>query len=279
MVKVKSHEIKIDNLIIGQQHPFFLITGPCVIETERGLGQIASALKEITQELKVPFIFKASYDKANRSSISSYRGPGLVKGLRMLQRIKDRFHIPILSDVHCQDEVKPAGRVLDVIQVPALLSRQTNLLLAVARTGKPINIKKGQFMAPDDVKNIIAKITSTGNQQIIITERGTCFGYHQLVSDMRAIPIMRVSGYPVVYDASHSVQLPGGAGERSSGERAFITHLAQAAVAAGADGLFLEVHPQPDKALCDGPNMLKLDDLPRLLRKLVAVHRVIHEHE
>lgn len=275
MKKTKLYGIKVGNLKIGQHNPFFLIAGPCVIETERKLYQIASNLKEITHQLNVPFIFKASYDKANRSSIKSYRGPGLVKGLKILQRIKTRLRIPVLSDVHCQSEVKPAARVLDIIQIPALLSRQTSLILAAARTRRPINIKKAQFMAPQDITNIIAKITSTGNHQIIITERGTCFGYHQLVNDMRAIPIMKSLGYPVAYDASHSVQLPSGAGECSSGERAFIPYLAQAAVAAGCDGLFLEVHPRPDQALCDGPNMLKLDDLARLLEKLTAIHEIV----
>lgn len=269
-------EIKIGSLTIGKSHPFFLIAGPCVIEDKQNLFRTARALKEMTRRLRIPFIFKTSYDKANRLSVGSYRGPGLAAGLEILARLKQDLKILVLSDVHNVEEIGPTSEVLDIIQIPALLSRQTDLVVTVAQTGKPINVKKGQFMAPWDIRNIIDKITSTGNHNIIITERGTSFGYNNLVSDMRAIPIMKSFGYPIVYDATHSVQLPGGGGSKSSGQREFIPVLARAAVAAGCDGVFLEVHHNPDKALCDGPNMIPLKILPTLLKTLKQIHQVVH---
>lgn len=271
----KTREIRVGPLCLSGKRPLFLIAGPCVIEDEKNLFRNAKTLKQIAQRLKIPFIFKTSYDKANRLSIHSYRGPGLYKGLNILSRLKEQLKIPILLDVHSVQEVGPVSKVADVIQIPALLSRQTDLVLKAARTGKVINLKKGQFLAPWDVKNIIEKIISNGNRNIILTERGTSFGYNNLVSDMRSIHIMKSFGYPVVYDATHSVQLPGGAGVKSSGQREFVTTLARAAVAAGCDGIFLEVHHNPDKALCDGPNMINLNELPALLKTLQQIHKVV----
>ncbi|MBI4833802.1 MAG: 3-deoxy-8-phosphooctulonate synthase [Planctomycetes bacterium] len=267
--------IKIGKQLFGGKGSFFVIAGPCVIEDEKSLFSTAKRLKEITRKLNLPFIFKTSYDKANRSSLSSYRGPGLKKGLDILARLKKELGLLILSDVHSAMEIGPASKVLDIIQIPALLSRQTDLISAAAKTGKPINIKKGQYLAPWDIENVIGKITSAGNRNIIITERGVSFGYNNLVSDMRAIPIIKSFGYPVVYDATHSVQLPGGAGSKSGGERQFVPALARAAVAAGCDGVFLEVHHNPDKALCDGPNMLPLESLQGLLKTLKQIHKIV----
>ena len=273
MTKIKP--VKINKFKIGDRQPLCLIAGPCVIESPATLFRTAGALKDIAAELDLPFIFKTSYDKANRTSLRSYRGPGLKKGLALLKKLKKKFKVPVCADVHCQSEVKDAARVLDVIQIPALLSRQTDLVVAAARTGKVINIKKGQFMAPADIKNIIAKATATGNQRILVTERGTSFGYHRVINDMRAIPQMRSFGVPVIFDATHSVQNPGGAGTRSSGQRALAPTLARAAVAAGCDGIFLEAHPNPAQARCDGPNMLKLNTLPALLKKLIAIRKIV----
>ncbi len=267
--------VKTGNDAIGAGCPLVLIAGPCVIEDDDITLEIAASLKKITDTLDIPFIFKASYDKANRTSINSYRGPGLNRGLDILQRIKTKLNIRILSDVHSIEEAETASEILDIIQVPALLCRQTDLLLAVARTGKIVNIKKGQFVAPWDVANIIDKVTSMGNRQILITERGTMFGYNNLVVDFRGIQIIREKiGFPVIFDATHSVQLPGGQGTRSDGQREFAPVLAKAAVAAGADGVFLEVHKDPDKALCDGPNSLKLDDVHELLVTLKAIRQI-----
>lgn len=271
----QRQKVNIGPLCLGRQNKLFLIAGPCVIEDEKSLFRIARTLKQITDRLNIPFIFKTSYDKANRLNIRSYRGPGLYKGLEILARLKKELKLLIISDVHSAEEVEAAAEVLDVIQIPALLSRQTDLAVRAAKTGKPINLKKGQFLAPWDIKNVIEKITSTGNHNIIITERGTSFGYNNLVSDMRAIPIMKAFGYPVVYDATHSVQLPGGAGHKSSGQREFLSILARAAVAAGCDGVFMEVHHNPDKALCDGPNMLNLREVPALLKTLQQIHSVV----
>ena len=267
--------VKTGNDAIGAGCPLVLIAGPCVIEDYDITLEIAASLKKITDTLDIPFIFKASYDKANRTSINSYRGPGLNRGLDILQRIKTKLNIRILSDVHSVEEAETASEILDIIQVPALLCRQTDLLLAVARTGKIVNIKKGQFVAPWDVANIIDKVTSMGNRQILITERGTLFGYNNLVVDFRGIQIIREkTGFPVIFDATHSVQLPGGQGTRSDGQREFAPVLAKAAVAAGADGVFIEVHKDPDKALCDGPNSLKLDDVHELLVTLKAIRQI-----
>lgn len=271
----QRQKVNIGSLCLGRQNQLFLIAGPCVIEDEKSLFRTARILKQITDRLNIPFIFKASYDKANRLNIRSYRGPGLYKGLEILARLKKELKLLILSDVHSAEEVEPASEVLDIIQIPALLSRQTDLTIKAAKTGKPINLKKGQFLAPWDIKNVIQKITSTGNHNIILTERGTSFGYNNLVSDMRSIPIMKTFGYPVVYDATHSVQLPGGAGNKSSGQREFLSILARAAVAAGCDGIFMEVHHNPDKALCDGPNMLNLREMPALLKTLQQIHKVV----
>ncbi|MFA5339358.1 MAG: 3-deoxy-8-phosphooctulonate synthase [Candidatus Omnitrophota bacterium] len=250
---------------IGGRGPLVLIAGPCVIESERSAVRHAKAIKAIAERLDVPYIYKSSYDKANRTSMRSYRGPGIKKGIRILKRVKEETGLPILSDVHCKEELDAAARVLDVIQIPAFLSRQTDFIIAAAKTKKTINIKKGQFMAPWDVGFAIEKVESAGNRSIIITERGVSFGYNNLISDMRALPILAGLGYPVVYDATHSVQLPGGMGKASGGEGRFIPVLARAAVAAGCDGLFLEVHEDPRCALCDGPNSLALKDLEELL--------------
>jgi len=269
--------ITVGTVRIGGKNPIALIAGPCVIESEASTLESAERLKRITGDLGVPFIFKSSYDKANRSSARSYRGPGLSEGLKVLARIKRELGLPILSDVHRFEEIAPAAEVLDVIQIPAFLSRQTDLLIAVAKTGRVVNVKKGQFLAPWDVKNAVEKVTSAGNENILLTERGVSFGYNNLVVDMRSLPIMRSYGYPVVFDATHAVQMPGGAGTASSGDRQYVPHLTRAAAAVGIDGLFMEVHACPDKALCDGPNMLSLDSLPDLLRQVQAIERAVKE--
>ncbi|WP_373497986.1 3-deoxy-8-phosphooctulonate synthase [Desulfococcus sp.] len=266
--------VNIDNLIMGRGQPLTLIAGPCVIEDAARVFEIASLLKSLTADLGIPFIFKASYDKANRTSIDSFRGPGPDEGLRILESVKRELCIPVLSDVHRIREVAAAADVLDVIQIPALLCRQTDLVLEVARTGKVINVKKGQFLAPWDVSNIVDKIRSAGNDRVVITERGVMFGYNNLVVDFRGIRIMQETGCPVVFDATHSVQLPGGAGKASGGQREYAPILAKAAVAAGADGVFIEVHPDPDHALCDGPNSLKTDGLAPLLSSLKRIREV-----
>ncbi|MFH1613085.1 MAG: 3-deoxy-8-phosphooctulonate synthase [bacterium] len=268
-------EIKIKNIKLGENCPLVLIAGPCVIEQEQEMLEIAENLKKITEKLKIPFIFKSSYDKANRLSIKSYRGPGLKKGLKILSKIKKEFDLPILSDIHCKEEIQKILEVLDVIQIPAFLSRQTDLVVAVAKTGKVINIKKAQFLAPWDMKNIVEKITSSGNNNLFITERGSCFGYNNLVVDMCSIPIMQKFGFPVIFDGTHSVQKPGGGGSFSGGNREFIFPLTKAAVAAGCSGIFLEVHKNPDKALCDGSNMLALKDLEELLKQVIEIHKII----
>lgn len=270
MVKV----IKIKEIKIGAGEPLVLIAGPCVIESREGALRAARKLKSLAGKLRVPFIFKSSYDKANRTSIKSYRGPGIEKGLQVLKEIKETLGIPVLSDVHSQAEVKSAAKVLDVMQIPALLSRQTDLIRAAAGTGRVINVKKGQFSAPWDMIEVIRKIESVGNKNILITERGASFGYNNLVSDFRSLVIMRKFGYPVIYDATHSVQLPAGAGEASSGQSGFVPFLSRAAAAVGCDGLFLEVHENPAAALCDGPNMISFLDLETLLKQVVAIDRL-----
>jgi len=257
-----------------EKDQLFLISGPCVIESEDIVFETAEILKEITENLEIPFIFKSSYDKANRSSIKSYRGPGIKKGLEILNKVKEKFQIPVLSDVHSVEEINIAKEVLDVIQIPAFLCRQTDMVVEAGKTGKPVNVKKGQFLAPWDVGNIIEKIKSTGNEKIMITERGTTFGYNNLVVDFRSFPVIRSFGVPVIFDATHSVQLPGGAGVCSSGQREFIPYLSRAAVACGVDGVFFEVHPEPDRALCDGPNMVPLRDFRELLQSLLEIHAV-----
>jgi len=267
--------VKIGNIAIGAGHPLVLIAGPCVIESERLCLDTALRLKEIAGRSGCPFIFKSSFDKANRLSLDSYRGPGLTKGLAILSKIKDKIKVPVLSDIHCVEQVNEAAEVLDIIQIPALLCRQTDILVAAAKTGKVVNIKKGQFLAPWDILPIIKKAEAAGSRRIIITERGFSFGYNNLVSDFRSLKIMRDFGYPVIYDATHSVQLPGGKGASSGGQREFVEALSRAAVAFGCDGLFLEVHPAPDKALCDGANMISLKSLEKLLRQVRKIERVL----
>jgi 2-dehydro-3-deoxyphosphooctonate aldolase (KDO 8-P synthase) len=270
-----TKEIDIRGVKIGGNKPFVLIAGPCVIESEGATLDAAARLKKITADLGIPFIFKSSYDKANRSSGKSYRGPGLEKGLHVLQRVAKELDVPVLSDVHRFEEIAPAAKVLDVIQIPAFLCRQTDFVTEVAKTGKVVNIKKGQFLAPWDMKNAAEKAVAAGNDKIIITERGVSFGYNNLVADMRSLPVMRAFGYPVMFDATHSVQLPGASGIASSGDRQFVPHLTRAAVAVGVDALFMEVHECPDEALCDGPNMLSLDDLPGLLKQAQEIDRIV----
>jgi 2-dehydro-3-deoxyphosphooctonate aldolase (KDO 8-P synthase) len=275
-----TREVRVGALTVGGGAPLVLIGGPCAIENEKHALMTAERLVAIAADKRVPFVYKSSYDKANRSSVHAYRGPGLVEGLRILRKVRDTLRVPVLSDVHQVSEVGPAAEVLDVLQIPAFLCRQTDLILAAAATGKPVNVKKGQFVAPRDMKNVIDKILSKDNTSIMLTERGTSFGYHNLVVDMRGLSDMRELGYPVVFDATHSVQLPGGAGDRSGGERKYVPALARAAVAFGIDALFMEMHEDPDRTLADGrplsdgPNMLRIDDLPRLLDELLAIHRV-----
>jgi 2-dehydro-3-deoxyphosphooctonate aldolase (KDO 8-P synthase) len=262
---------------IGGGGPLVLIGGPCAIENEAHALMTAERLATIAASRRVPFIYKSSYDKANRFSVHSYRGPGLVEGLRILRTVRATLGVPVLSDIHQVSEVDPAAEVLDVIQIPAFLCRQTDLLLAAAATGKTVNVKKGQFVAPRDMRNVVDKILSKGNEAILLTERGASFGYNNLVVDLRGLQIMREFGYPVVFDATHSVQLPGGAGDRSGGERQYVPGLARAAVAFGIDALFMEMHEDPDRTLpdgrplSDGPNMLRIDDLPRLLDQVLAI--------
>jgi len=271
-----SHHIKVGTLTLGGGQSLFLIGGPCAIEGEDLVLRTAETLKKVTDDLSIPFIFKSSYDKANRSSIRSFRGPGLEKGLEILQKVKEKIQVPVLSDVHHPEEVTQAALILDILQIPAFLCRQTDLVLAAAKTGKPVNVKKGQFLAPWDMGNIVGKIKSTGNHQILLTERGASFGYHNLVVDMRSIPIMKQFGFPVVFDATHSVQLPGAKGDASGGQREFVPALARAAVAAGCDGLFMEIHPDPDTALSDGPNMVRLADVKHLLEQLKRIYEVVN---
>lgn len=268
-------EIRVNSIRFGAGNPLVLIAGPCVIEDRLSTLETARLLKELAAGIKIPFIFKSSYDKANRTSLDSYRGPGLKKGLAILKEVKEKLDLPILSDVHCKEDIDEAAKVLDIIQVPAFLCRQTDFLVKAARTNKVINVKKGQFLAPGDIAPIIKKIEASGNKNILITERGVSFGYNNLVSDFRALAIMRDFGYPVIYDATHSVQLPGGKGECSGGERRFVAGLSRAAVAFGCDGLFLEVHQKPDKALCDGPNMVSLKDLEVLLKQVKQIESVL----
>ncbi|HLA37356.1 MAG TPA: 3-deoxy-8-phosphooctulonate synthase [Candidatus Brocadiales bacterium] len=267
--------VKINNLSIGDGRPLVLVAGPCVIEDRETCLALARRLKGIAQSLDIPFVFKASYDKANRSSLHSYRGPGLKKGLEILKEVKEAVGVPVLSDVHSPEEAEEASKVLDVLQIPAFLCRQTDLLIAAAQTGRPVNIKKGQFLAPWDMKYVAEKVSSTGNDQIILTERGTAFGYNNLVSDMRSVVIMKGLGYPVLYDATHSVQIPGGLGHASGGQREMVFPLARAAVAAGADGLFIEVHESPEKALSDSATMVPVDQLLPLLEQAKKIRTLL----
>jgi 2-dehydro-3-deoxyphosphooctonate aldolase (KDO 8-P synthase) len=270
-----AREISIGRIRIGGHQPLFLIAGPCVIESEGHALMIAERLAEITAHAGVPFVFKASYDKANRSSEQSYRGPGLVEGLRILKKIKERFALPILTDIHEASQAAPVAEVADVLQIPAFLSRQTDMLVAAGKTGRVVNLKKGQFLSPWEMANAVDKVTKAGNDRIILTERGASFGYQNLVVDMRSFPILRKTGCPVVFDVTHSVQLPGGAGKSSGGQPEFIEPLARAGTAVGVDGIFLEVHENPAKALSDGTNALPLAELPALLGKLKQIAELV----
>lgn len=272
MIEVKKINLK-DFEIGGDK--LTILAGPCVIETYDILEKTAEELKKITQKLDINFVFKASFDKANRSSIDSYRGPGIEKGLEMLAKIKAGFDVPIVTDIHTPEQAKIAAEVADILQIPAFLCRQTDLLVAAAKTGKIVNIKKGQFLAPEQMKPLINKVKDSGNSNITLTDRGTTFGYNNLVSDFRAIPIMQDLGYPVIFDATHSVQLPGAQGECSGGDRRFVPVLAKSAVAAGANGLFFEVHPNPDAALCDGPNMIALSDAESLFKICKDIFEIV----
>ncbi|MEN8141379.1 MAG: 3-deoxy-8-phosphooctulonate synthase [Thermodesulfobacteriota bacterium] len=265
-----------DNIKIGPGQPLVLIGGPCVIESEEVVRTTVAKLQEITGRLGIPYVFKASFDKANRTSLSSFRGPGLTQGLELLHKIRQEFGVPVISDIHDASQAPAAGEVLDIIQIPAFLCRQTDLLAAAAATGKPIAIKKGQFLSPWDMENAVNKVRESGNDKVMLTERGIMYGYNNLVVDMRALPVMRSLGCPVIYDATHSVQLPGGAGGSSGGQREFIPPLTRAAVAAGIDALFMEIHPEPDKALCDGPNSMPLAEVESLLVTLMRIHEVVN---
>ncbi len=276
---MKTHidwSFQLDKMTIGGPE-LFLIAGPCVIESEDHAIKMAESIAGVCKALRLPYIFKASYDKANRTSIKSFRGLGLKEGLRILKKVRCTVNIPVLTDVHEAVDVQRVAEVADVLQIPAFLCRQTDLVVAAARSGRVINVKKGQFLAPWDMENVVGKVLSAGNDRIILTERGVSFGYNNLVSDMRSLPIMRKTGFPVVFDATHSVQLPGGQGGSSGGQREFVEYLGRAAVATGIDGVFLEVHDNPEKALCDGPNSVKLDDLPSLLKKLKAIDAIVKE--
>ncbi|HXI09560.1 MAG TPA: 3-deoxy-8-phosphooctulonate synthase [Thermodesulfobacteriota bacterium] len=268
-------QIKLKNLTIGPESPLLFIMGPCVIEDESSTLNILERLLRITTELKARFVFKASYDKANRTSVKSYRGPGLKEGLKVLRKAKDAFGVPVLTDVHCVHDVRAVAEVADIIQIPAFLCRQTDLIVEAASTGRVVNIKKGQFLSPTDIFQSVGKALSAGNDNIIITERGSSFGYNNLVVDFRALPEMRAMGYPVVFDATHSVQTPGGQGSCSGGDRKMARYLARAAVAVGVDGVFMEVHPEPEKALCDGPNSIELDSVSDIIKELLALDGLV----
>jgi 2-dehydro-3-deoxyphosphooctonate aldolase (KDO 8-P synthase) len=272
-----SHLVRIGKLTVGVGRPLFLIAGPCVIESERHALKMADRLATATRELGIPYVFKASYDKANRTSLDSYRGPGLKRGLEILARIKKEFGVPVLTDVHDVAQVGPAAVVCDVLQIPAFLSRQTDLLVAAGRSGAAVNIKKGQFLSPWDVRHAVEKVASTGNHRILVTERGTSFGYNNLVVDVRGLAVMKGFGYPVILDVTHALQLPGGQGTRSGGQPQFIETLARAGVAAGADGLFMEVHDHPARALSDGANALPLKRFDPLVKTLRDLGRFIRD--
>jgi 2-dehydro-3-deoxyphosphooctonate aldolase (KDO 8-P synthase) len=271
-----NSKVPIADFVVGAGD-LVMIAGPCVIESAAATLEIAQALREFARQLSLPLIFKASYDKANRTSIDSFRGPGLALGLKILARVKEDAGLPVLADVHQVSEVEPAAQVLDVLQIPAFLCRQTDLVVAAARTGRVVNLKKGQFLAPWDMGPVAAKARAAGNDKILLTERGATFGYHNLVVDFRSLPILKSLGYPVVLDVTHSVQLPGGQGTCSGGQREFIPYLARAGVAVGVDALFMEVHPDPARAKCDGPNSLPLDQVLPLWRELAALHRFLRD--
>jgi 2-dehydro-3-deoxyphosphooctonate aldolase (KDO 8-P synthase) len=270
-----TRPVEFSGITIGGGAPLALIAGPCVIESADSAREHAGAIKRIAEKKGIPFIFKASYDKANRSSAASFRGPGLEKGLEILSGIRDELEVPVLSDVHDVSQVRPAAEVLDIIQIPAFLCRQTDLLVEAAKTGRPVNIKKGQFMSPDEMANAVEKVRSAGNDRVLLTERGTSFGYNMLVNDFRGLVIMARTGCPVVYDATHSVQMPGGKGSSSGGEPGFVLPLSRAAVAVGCDALFLEVHKDPAMAKSDGPNMLALDELEGYLEDIIGIEKAV----
>ena len=267
--------VQVGDLTIGGGKGLLLLAGPCVIEEPERTLEIGRRTKAVCQKLGIPYVFKASFDKANRSSFNSFRGPGLEEGLKILAHIKKELQVPVVSDIHSIEQVEPAAEVLDILQIPAFLCRQTDLVYGAAKTGKCVNVKKGQFMAPKDMENVLNKMKESGNENLMLTERGFSFGYNNLVVDMRSFPIMREFGYPVIFDATHSVQLPGGAGTKSSGQREFVPNLARAAVASGVDGLFFEVHDNPEEALSDGPNMLYLDQLEKVLTDLIAIDKIV----
>jgi 2-dehydro-3-deoxyphosphooctonate aldolase (KDO 8-P synthase) len=262
-------------LVIGTGQPLLLIGGPCALESEELARTVAAKMQEICHRLGISYIFKASFDKANRTSLTSYRGPGLEEGLATLAKIRKEIGVPVISDIHDVSQVDAAAEVLDILQIPAFLCRQTDLLTAAAKTGKAVNVKKGQFVSPWDMENAVDKMRGAGGQKIMLVERGASFGYNNLVVDMRSLPVMRSFGCPVIFDATHSVQLPGGSGGSSSGQREFISTLSKAAVAAGIDGLFMEIHPNPDQALCDGPNSIPLDKVEELLVQLIRVRNAV----
>lgn len=271
------HKVRVKKFSIGKGEPLAIMSGPCVIESEDHCLKAAETLKSIFQKVGINFIFKSSYDKANRSSIHSFRGPGLEEGLRILARVKKELDVPLVTDIHSPEEARAAGEVCDILQIPAFLCRQTDLIIAAAQTKAIVSVKKGQFMAPWDMKNVVDKIHETGNKNVILVDRGTTFGYNNLVSDMRSIPIMQTFGVPVCFDATHSVQLPGGQGTSSGGQREFIPVLSRAAIAAGADCLFMEAHPDPANAKSDKDSVIDFRDLPKLLEKLKRLYEVVHE--
>ncbi|MFQ5431152.1 MAG: 3-deoxy-8-phosphooctulonate synthase [Nitrospinota bacterium] len=272
--KIQQKIVEVGSIKIANHLPLVLIAGPCVIEDEKSALNAADRLRKITDDLGMGLIYKSSYDKANRSSNKSFRGVGVKRGLGILKKVRQKFGLPVISDVHSEMEVPAASEVLDVIQIPAFLCRQTDLLEAAARTGRPVNVKKGQFMAPWDMARVVEKVNSAGNGGVLVTERGTSFGYNNLVSDFRGVKIISEMGVPVIFDATHSVQLPGAKGDSSGGERKFVSTLSRAASAVGVAGIFLEVHPDPDKAPCDGPTMLRMKNLPKLLADLQAIDRI-----
>ncbi len=269
--------LELNNFLIGDNKKLTILAGPCAIESQSILDETADALKQICQKLDINYVFKSSFDKANRSSINSFRGPGMDKGLEMLKLVKDKYNLPIVTDIHTSEQAKPVSEVADILQIPAFLCRQTDLLVAAGKTGKIVNIKKGQFLAPEQMKSLVQKVVDSGNTQIMLTDRGTTFGYNNLVSDFRSIMIMKGFGYPVVFDATHSVQMPGSNGDSTGGDRRFVPLLANCAMAAGADVLFFEVHPNPDCALCDGSNMLSLGDAEKVFSKCKEIFEVIRK--
>jgi len=264
-------------ILVGNGQPLLLIGGPCALESEDIARRVAGTMQEICSRLGLTYVFKASFDKANRTSLDSYRGPGLEEGLRILEKIREELQVPVLSDIHDLSQIEPAAEVLDILQIPAFLCRQTDLLVAASRTGKPINLKKGQFVSPWDMKNAVDKIRAGGNSQVMLVERGSSFGYNNLVVDMRSLPVMRTYDCPVIFDATHSVQLPGGAGGASGGQREFIAPLTRAATAVGIDGLFMEIHPNPEQALCDGPNSMQLDQVEILLKTVTRIRSAVED--